>query len=916
MRAGFSAGSSRHRSFHANIDCGREFSSRRRVGLAAALIGSLALAACSEGPTAMAPALSASTSGTALFTEKAGTAPVYRFAKISNGAYFYTGNVAERDLILAGYPDFRYEGVAFASVTDGAGKPVYRFANLANGGYFYTGSIAERDLVIRDYPNMRFEGSTFSVAQDSAADALPVLRLANLANGAYLFTTSRPECEYAVSLGSWRYEGSTFRVPAGQPVADPFTPPAPAPLASAATTFEIDAQGIGGDGGGDGGAAGGAGDGAPIGNALVLLIDAQGRFVQGLTDRNGRYLLRFRTAEFSPPYIIKVIDSGGRVLASTLTDRIAANRVVWANVNPLTDKVVSDSLAAGVSGTDKSFVGAAVDAAKVPARKQDLVSSVDAALRSLCIADTSQFDPIRSAYSYDGKGVDAVLDSIDHTRAPVSGATELRAKLDGLTTSAGGTEQPTLVSASTPLNTGSVAVSTSPALTFSKLNAWVAEWNRCLALGGAYSSDAACVDSDGSRLVSRGYRANGADFHEDFRTLFSESGDLPVVGSSLRNPVVLFYERGATPANGDLATVEFTVLQPRVGPLGPNGAVASPVEYPRIVVFRRDDSLNRSKAGNWIAFGNQRRYNLSAQPRYFFFNQSNPAQTANVFPQHPSFIKSSLQFMISRKRYDVASRSRVDANIRVVRVKGPGLPAAGIVLGPSTVCGASDYLTIFAKDGRIPTSAVRSQSPYVDFRLNSVTASGGPLFYANSDYSSVPEEAYPRVTDFSPLRAYSLYSFEIFLNSNSTGIADAVEFARTYAPVLAPEKLVSLPRNGLDPSASLVTAPAAGLAAGGSFTIGWTVTPDAAPVERVSIYAIPSNGTSPFNVGAPVPAAFSLNSRPNSQVVPIPSVAEDPNCTAGLPALGTGASGGYREVILRSTQGRALVYNDRAWTNP
>jgi hypothetical protein len=143
---------------------------------------------------------------------------VYRFAKISTGAYFYTGSEVEVQTILNAYPDFRYEGPAFERDTSGQGQPVYRFANTANGGYFYTGSAAERDQVLALYPNMRFEGSTFSVAPPAQADANPVFRLANLNNGAYLYTLSAAEKNYAISLGMWRFEGTSFQAPKGSPL--------------------------------------------------------------------------------------------------------------------------------------------------------------------------------------------------------------------------------------------------------------------------------------------------------------------------------------------------------------------------------------------------------------------------------------------------------------------------------------------------------------------------------------------------------------------------------------------------------------------------------------------------------------------------------------------------------------------------
>ncbi len=146
--------------------------------------------------------------------------PVYRFAKMSNGAYFFTGSQPERDQIVTSFPDFRAEGVGFSAYAEAsAGAPVYRFANLNNGGYFFTGSEAERDATIVNYPNMRYEGSTFSVAAPSLPGAQPVYRLANLTNGGYLYTTAAAERDAALSLGIWRNEGVSFYAPTA-PVAD------------------------------------------------------------------------------------------------------------------------------------------------------------------------------------------------------------------------------------------------------------------------------------------------------------------------------------------------------------------------------------------------------------------------------------------------------------------------------------------------------------------------------------------------------------------------------------------------------------------------------------------------------------------------------------------------------------------------
>lgn len=148
---------------------------------------------------------------------------VYRFAKVDSGQYFYTGNLAERNQIIASLPNFRYEGAVYTAQDNWVTgyDPVYRFANLANGGYFYTASAAERDSVISDFPNFRYEGATFFVPAAASASTVPVYRLANLNTGGYLFTSSAAERAFAVSLGNWRDEGTAFNAPRTESTPNP-----------------------------------------------------------------------------------------------------------------------------------------------------------------------------------------------------------------------------------------------------------------------------------------------------------------------------------------------------------------------------------------------------------------------------------------------------------------------------------------------------------------------------------------------------------------------------------------------------------------------------------------------------------------------------------------------------------------------
>lgn len=192
------------------------------LGTMAALMATTLAAACG-GATDGAPSGSAGT--TDARSEKAVTAnSVWRFAKLSNGAYFYTADENEKNVIVYTNPDMRYEGRIFAASAGAGSDPVFRFANTSTGGYFYTANAAERDLVLNDpqYSHFRYEGSSFAVESSASDSAYPIWRLANLENGGYLYTSNPAERDAAKAMGFWRDEGIVFY--AGMPVSDDCRP--------------------------------------------------------------------------------------------------------------------------------------------------------------------------------------------------------------------------------------------------------------------------------------------------------------------------------------------------------------------------------------------------------------------------------------------------------------------------------------------------------------------------------------------------------------------------------------------------------------------------------------------------------------------------------------------------------------------
>lgn len=690
---------------------------------------------------------------------------------------------------------------------------------------------------------------------------------------------------------------------------DPLAPAQPVALADAATIYSIEPSGVGGDAGGDGGAAGAAGDGAPLRNVTVTLTDAKGQQVSGTTDTNGRYLLKFQTASFTSPLVLRAIDAGGNVLASASGVSAASGMVIRVNVNPLTDKITSDTIAATVAGTDKTFDGSKINVSQLSTAKTNLVTSVKDALGVAGVANTSQFDPVQSVYDYNGTGVDAVIESISHSRDPNTGATQLRAKLEPLQTDANGVVTPILITAATPLSTGSVAVAGSPALTFNKVTAWMNEMNRCFALSSAArASDPDCVDADGSRLVSTGFKNSSRDLAETYRTLYSQSDLSAVQGSVLSNPLVMFTTPAGTTTTYQAGVVEFTVNQPGTGPL--SGNLTTPLQYTITTVFRRDDTLTRAKAGNWILYGNQRDYDLTAQARYIEQLQTNPARQANSTGNSPSNLSSTLSVFPQLQKFDVPTRTYVSANLRAVRVTGPGLPSAGLVFSTSTIAGPT-YLTIDNKSGRVSAQAMSNSNANPIFTLSSLALDGSALYAGYWNAARVDNADTP-LADFSTLQAYSRYTYEIFLNSNPGNTTpDAVETARILSPVMPPSYSGSLQRNDLTPSSSLVTAPAAG---GCSFVLNWTNNLNASPVNGAFIYG------NDFTVTPSVQSVINVSV--NASTVGTRASSVTATAAGGASACGSNAipaltQGGntFRQIGIGATQARYRIYTYMQWNN-
>lgn len=665
-----------------------------------------------------------------------------------------------------------------------------------------------------------------------------------------------------------------------------------APLAQADISIlsgSIDGGGIGGDSAGDAGADGAAGEGAPLKRAVVTLTDSKGHTVSGLTDNNGKYLLKYKSTIFTAPLVLRVVGVGGNILSSVSEEVAASGKSVRVNINPLTDKITSDVLPASVAGTDKDFDGSKLDIAKLAKAKADLLTSIKGALGAAGITDTSKFDPIKSAYSYDGTGVDAIIESISHSREPATGATQLRAKLSGIQNKADGTIDPTLVTASSPLITSQVALASNPALTFDKLNSWLISFNDCLANPAVPGS--ACEASDSTRFSST-YKHNSKPINIDFNLLVSQADGSHVPGSTLRNPNILYFARSATSVVDDVAVVEVTINQPRTGPLA--GNITTPIEYTKVLVFKRDDNLVGAKAGNWILHGNQRNFDWSVDANYISQIQTNTAKQANAAGNTPSWMRSGIRLTFSTVTYNTTTSAFTSASVYAIRLKGPGLPSNGIVYAPTPNLGGTNFAyTILNKTGIVPAQGTFSTAVQRDFRMSgALLGTGAALDPAVWPGTAAHSADSLSSTDLNSLQAYSRYQAEIYVVGSTTPI---IETANILAPVQSAAVMAKIPLHDLltPNNLSYLTPP---FTATSSVTVDWRRVPGATRIEGV--YNLFFTGASNTSVISNMADAFLL--------VPTSTSTTLTNGAAGFPASNITD---FREVGMIGRNSRSVFTN-------
>ncbi|HEY4752001.1 MAG TPA: FG-GAP-like repeat-containing protein, partial [Candidatus Limnocylindrales bacterium] len=147
------------------------------------------------------------------------TAKVYRFwSPAFTNAHFYTTSGSEAVHIIDTDANWLYEGVAFTALTwsassCSAGLPVYRFHSNVYNSHFYTQSEDEKNALIAGDPNWTYEGVAYCAYPSQQAGSTPLYRFWSPVFGKHFFTASQAESDHIrASDPNWQYEGIAFYV--------------------------------------------------------------------------------------------------------------------------------------------------------------------------------------------------------------------------------------------------------------------------------------------------------------------------------------------------------------------------------------------------------------------------------------------------------------------------------------------------------------------------------------------------------------------------------------------------------------------------------------------------------------------------------------------------------------------------------
>jgi hypothetical protein len=615
--------------------------------------------------------------------------------------------------------------------------------------------------------------------------------------------------------------------------------------------------------------SGTAAAGAPFSGATITLTDANGTQRTATAAIDGSFTLDAKG--LTAPFVLNATGIIGDTTATFIavaSEGPKEGEIKTLNVTPLTTAV-----AALLS--DHNDPMEMTDPAKLKAKATPAqINAIVAALRTLLAevikstgVNAATFDPMTTAFKADRTGLDAVLDAIKVSLSdqgvvltnafdPIAAsATDSNAA----PTSSVSLTKAGLASPPTPFAAPAISISTIAAI----LDKWRDEINACFAQTAA---NRVTLDGNGFVVGVKGACANVRGFHPTYKsngyTLFQRFGGLlsdpELDGAKFALPEVLTLLK--TDAGEDRAV--FRVFYKRSD--GNTGHVLD--------VAQKMSSATATDNG-WRVVGNQRDYDASVD-----------ARSDRIF-----HLKSG-----GKEEYRSGLRLYFNplgpnaSDVTMVRITGPGLPAAGVVLGKSNACGTSNYLSIQNKTGTLSVSDTNT-AVAGRFLLGASFADNSPYTWPGSlaNWGDAP------LADFSGLRAFMRYKFEVYRTATDK---KAEFYTRLTTAPIASGRVKALQWHTLTAASKEYLDPNHPSKAGAqtAATVEWQRNSFAAPVEGVSVFGVSAStrvqaqklGVEPGDTATTVAAdAFGTSFGESCASTQVPAL---------------NVAGSYRDITLRS----------------
>lgn len=540
--------------------------------------------------------------------------------------------------------------------------------------------------------------------------------------------------------------------------------------------------------------------GAALGGGVVQVLDRSGNAVCANAPvtthpTTGVYTCEL-TARSQAPMVLVVSDPQGLVtpLVSLVASKPAPGVSATVNATPLTTAIATQMDPSAIAKDSQVFLRtpaalASLDLGALDAIKTNLVTQLSAVLSSLSV---ESFDPVSSPiFAGSGAGADAVLEQVRVTFA-ANGAPQLSNVLNP-------TVPPVPMAGTSALTiapvTASVVVSVpgeTPTFRLAELDGLKTEMERCFAVPAATRAPGA--DHVHRRL------SDSVDVAPECGSFVAAAGDPAAVGIDFLNngydANAYFYGLLTSESMDNARFAQPELMRLILRDDGRHESVlnlkfvdGTGAPGNRILLAKKFPGSRGDGQSQWWLVGNQRPLDVFLRTSVVQREQVIPATTLDNNPLFSEALRSrtevGLQIFVHRPNNGTTVNNPNNPNnaVRYVRVRGPGLPTAGIVYADVAASDGRTSMSILNATGVIPSVMQLANNVGDVFRLQrtrGIGALASPRTNPEVDGATIssPSWAHPAMygqapssewqADLTGMVAWASYTVEAFCVSATT----------------------------------------------------------------------------------------------------------------------------------------------------